>query len=111
MEKTENGFSLKEIQYAIKNVDEKRQAKDISEDERELMEMSAVALRNAERVAIAKLQKGIIKELEESTVELNKLSKTIRTRVSKMSKVPKALDKVETVIKEVVKILATVAKW
>ncbi|MFA5325529.1 MAG: hypothetical protein WCR82_03960 [Bacteroidales bacterium] len=111
MKKTKNELSLKEIQSAIKNVDKKRQSEDISQDERELMEMSAVALRDAERVAIAKLQKGIIKELEESTVELNKLSKTIRTRVSKMSKVPKALDKVETVIKEVVKILTAVTKW
>ncbi|HHV03501.1 MAG TPA: hypothetical protein GXX64_06275 [Bacteroidales bacterium] len=38
-------------------------------------------------------------------------SKRIRTRVTRMNKVPKALDAIETVIKEVVKILVAVGKW
>ncbi len=39
------------------------------------------------------------------------LLKKLHTRVTRMNKVPKALDAIETVIKEVVKILVAVGKW
>lgn len=79
--------------------------------ERGLLELSALALRDAERLAIARLQKEVYKDMEQTTARLNDLSKRIRTRVTRMNKVPKALDAIEGVIKEVVKILVAVGRW
>ncbi|MDD5517688.1 MAG: hypothetical protein PHS58_09745 [Bacteroidales bacterium] len=79
--------------------------------ERGLLELSALALRDAERLAIARLQKEVYKDMEQITARLNDLSKRIRTRVTRMNKVPKALDAIESVVKEVVKILVAVGKW
>ncbi len=63
------------------------------------------------RLLLKKLQKEVYKDMEQITARLNDLSKRIRTRVTRMNKVPKALDAIETVIKEVVKILVAVGKW
>ncbi len=103
--------ALKDLQQALKEVDARRTAADLSDDQRQLLELSAVALRNAERLAIAALQKKILKDMEAATAQVNALAKQIRARVTKMSKVPKALDKIETVVREVVRVLGAVGKW
>ncbi len=104
-------MTLKEIQEAIRQVDIQRSDRTLSKDQVELLEMSAVALRDAERLAIEKKQKTAVKSYEERVEALNLLSKQIRARVTKMNKLPKTLDKIESVIKTVVKILSAVAKW
>ena len=88
-----------------------RRNKHLSDAEREALELTAVALRDTERVAIAKIQKQLIKDMETKTASLNTQAKVIRSRVTRMNKVPKVLDKIETVIKTAVKIVAAVAKW
>ena len=104
-------MTLKEIQEAIRQVDIQRSDRTLSKDQVELLEMSAVALRDAERLAIEKKQKTAVKSYEERVEALNLLSKQIRARVTNMNKLPKTLDKIESVIKTVVKILSAVAKW
>ena len=104
-------LTLAEIQQAIEQVDRERMDLSLGVKERGLLELSALALRDAERLAIARLQKEVYKDMEQITARLNDLSKRIRTRVTRMNKVPKALDAIETVVKEVVKILVTVGKW
>ena len=104
-------LTLAEIQQAIEQVDRQRMDLSLGVKERGLLELSALALRDAERLAIARLQKEVYKDMEQITARLNELSKRIRTRVTRMNKVPKALDAIETVIKEVVKILVAVGKW
>ena len=104
-------LTLAEIQQAIEQVDRQRMDLSLGVKERGLLELSALALRDAERLAIARLQKEVYKDMEQVTARLNQLSKRIRTRVTRMNKVPKALDAIETVIKEVVKILVAVGKW
>ena len=103
--------TLKEIQQAIEQVDRQRLDLTLGVRERGLLELSALAMRDAERLAIARLQKEMYKDMEQITARLNDLSKRIRTRVTRMNKVPKALDAIETVIKEVVKILVAGGKW
>ncbi len=110
IEKTEE-LTLAQIQEAIERVDRERMDLSLGVRERGLLELSALALRDAERLAIARLQKEVYKDMEQITARLNELSKRIRTRVTRMNKVPKALDAIETVIKEVVKILVAVGKW
>ncbi|HBG57766.1 MAG TPA: hypothetical protein DDX07_07120 [Porphyromonadaceae bacterium] len=110
IEKTEE-LTLAQIQQAIEQVDRQRMDLSLGVKERGLLELSALALRDAERLAIARLQKEVYKDMEQITARLNELSKRIRTRVTRMNKVPKALDAIETVIKEVVKILVAVGKW
>ena len=104
-------LTLAQIQQAIEHVDRQRMDLSLGVKERGLLELSALALRDAERLAIARLQKEVYKDMEQITARLNDLSKRIRTRVTRMNKVPKALDAIETVIKEVVKILVAVGKW
>ena len=104
-------LTLAQIQQAIERVDRERMDLSLGVRERGLLELSALAMRDAERLAIARLQKEVYKDMEQITARLNDLSKRIRTRVTRMNKVPKALDAIETVIKEVVKILVAVGKW
>jgi len=108
---SEDELSLQEIREALRMADEKRLDLQLTQRQRELLELSALALRDAERLAIARLQKEVYKDMEQIMARLNDLSKRIRTRVTRMNKVPKALDAIETVIKEVVKILVAVGKW
>ena len=110
IEKTEE-LTLAQIQQAIEQVDRQRLDLTLGVRERGLLELTALAMRDAERLAIARLQKEVYKDMEQITARLNDLSKRIRTRVTRMNKVPKALDAIETVIKEVVKILVAVGKW
>ncbi len=108
---SEDERSLQEIREALRMADEKRLDPELNQKQRELLEMSALALRDAERLAIARVQKKVYKDMEKLTATLNSLSRRIRTRVTRMNKVPKALDAIETVVKEVVKVLVAVGKW
>ena len=103
--------TLKDLQASIKAIDVKRSGDDITDDEREVLELTAIALRDAERVAIATIQKQVIKNMEEKTAALNALAKVIRAKVTKTNKTPKVLDSIESVIKTAVKIVAAIAKW
>jgi hypothetical protein len=103
--------TLAEIQEAIARVDQQRMDPTLGVKERGLLELSALALRDAERLAIARLQEKVYKDMELVTARLNQLSKRIRSRVTRMNKAPKALDVIESVIKEVIKILVAVGRW
>jgi len=103
--------TLKDLRASINEIDSMRLTKNISDAEREVLELTAVALRDAERLLIAKMQNEFIKDIEKQTASLNEQAKTIRARVTKMNKLPKVLDNIETVIKTAVKIVAVIAKW
>ena len=104
--------TLKDLRASINEIDAMRLVKDISGPERESLEMTAVALRDAERVCIAKMQNQLTKDLQAQTASLNEQAKVIRARVTKMNKFPnKVLDNIETVIKTAVKIVAAIARW
>ena len=103
--------SLKELRDSLSEIDALRLMPDITPHEQKVLEITAVALRDAERLAIAKLQKQLFKDLEEQTASLNALARTIRARVTRMNKLPKVLDNIESVIKTAVKIVAAIAKW
>ena len=103
--------TLKELRSSIKDIDTKRHDKHLSDEDREILEMTAIALRDAERIAIAKIQKQLIKDMQEQTASLNEQAKAIRLRVTKMNNVRKVIDAIETAIKTAVKIVAAIAKW
>jgi len=103
--------TLKELRNSLQEIDEMRLVKDISDAEREALELTAVALRDAERLAIAVMQKQFIKDIEAQTASLTAQARVIRARVTKMNKMPKVLDKIETVIKTGVKVVIAVGKW
>ena len=104
--------TLNELRASIAEIDAMRRVKDISEPEREALELTAVALRDAERILIVKMQNQLIKDLQAQTASLNEQAKVIRARVTKMNKLPnKVLDKIESAIKTAVKIVAAIAKW
>ena len=104
--------TLTELRSSLKEIDMMRRVKDVTDAERDVLEQAAVALRDAERILIAKIQSQFIKDMEKETAALNQQAKDIRSRVTKMNKMPnKVLAEIQTVLKTVVKILIAVAKW
>ena len=103
--------SLAEIRQAIADLDKERSIKNITEQERETIELSIIALRQSERTLIEKIRKQVLKDLETETETLKELAALIRSRVTKIGKAPKWLDNVESIIKTTVTLLAIVVKW
>jgi hypothetical protein len=103
--------TLKQLRASLQEIDTMRHIKDMSEEERAALELTAVALRDAERIAIATTQKQFIKDMETQTANLTAQAKVIRARVTQLNKMPKVLNNIESVIKTAVKIVAAIAKW
>ena len=103
--------TLKELRASLQEIDALRLVKDLSDAERKALELTAVALRDAERIGIAKMQQQVIKDMEEQTVKLNAQARAIRARVTRMNRMPKVLDNIESVLKTALKIVIAIAKW
>ena len=103
--------TLEKVRLALMEVDDKRSAKDLDEDEREDLELSAVALRDAERILISATQKAVIKDFERISGELKKLSSQIRDRVRRLNRTAKILDKAEDILRDVLRITSALGRW
>lgn len=106
----ENIKTLEQIQKAIEVVDRDRLAQNLSIEQRTLLEESALALRDAERMLIEKTEKELIKQLEGVTKRLDGISKLIREKVKSINQVAKSLDSIEAVIKQIALIGGFAAK-
>ena len=102
---------LTDIRTAIREIDVKRRDEDLTKAERALLEDSAITLREAERVAVAALQKEVVDGLTDAVTDLQQQSKAIRARVTRMNKTPKALDRIEDVLGYAVAALKAISKW
>ena len=111
MKKEENCLRLEEIRSALAKADAERLSAGVSAQERELMEEACVTLRDAERRAIVNVETGLVERFRESAGSVNLQAKRIRALVTKLNKIPKGLDTVESVIKECVKVLRAIAMW
>ena len=111
MKKEENCLRLEEIRSALAKADAERLRAGVSAQERELMEEACVTLREAERRAIVNAETGLVERFRESAGSVNLQAKRIRALVTKLNKIPKGLDTVESVIKECVKVLRAIAMW
>lgn len=103
--------TLEDIRQALYDIDRQRLEQDLPSEERNTLELSAVALRDLERLLIAQKQKQLIKDQEALTEEITELSRIIRARVTRMNSVPKALESVEKIFKEIVLLLKAIGKW
>lgn len=110
MENKNTSTSLEEIRKALNEADSLRLQKDLSEEAKLLLEESAYSLRKAERLAIANHQKEILSEMKAISTELETKAREIRARVTKMNKMPKGLDHIETFLKSVTRILFAISK-
>ena len=79
--------------------------------ERRALELSSIALRDAERVLIKKIQGIIIKDEKEIMARLDERSRIISNKVTEINKGSKVLDTIEAVIKIIVKIASAFVKW
>ena len=102
---------LEKIRNAINEIELKRFNEQLSKEEIDILELSSMALREAERVEIAKIEKKIVSEMKTSTEKLKEFAAKIRGLVSDFSKHQKNLDKIESVIKEATEILSHISKW
>ena len=107
----ETNLTLAEIRAALDDVERQRARDGISVEERLALEDASMTLRAAERAAVTDLQNDIIKEFKADTENVSLQAKHIREIVSRMGKLPKALDTVESVIKECSRVLRLIAKF
>jgi len=103
--------SLDDIRTAIREIDLKRRDETLTAKQREILELSAVVLRDAERVAIIALQKEVIDGLASSVEDLKKRSRSIRARVTRMNKVPKVLDNIEQAMGYAITAMKAISRW
>ena len=102
---------LDEITNAIAQADSERMNPDLSPEDREIMELACVTLREAERRAIVNVETGLVESFRESVQGINLQAKELRALVTRMNKIPKSLDITETVIKECIRVLKAIAMW
>jgi len=103
--------TLEDIRQALYGIDRQRLEQDLPPEERDMLELSAVALRDAERLLVAQKQKQLVQQQEALTEEITELARIIRARVTRMNQVPKAVEAVEKVLREVVVVLKALGKW
>lgn len=104
-------LSLSEIRRALASADAQRTEKELTQEERQVLEQTCVTLRDAERSAIIDVETGLVKGFQKSAGNVNLQAKEIRAIVTRMNKIPKVLDSTEKVIKECVKVLKAIAGW
>lgn len=104
-------LSLSEIRRALASADAQRTEKELTQEERQVLEQTCVTLRDAERSAIIDTETGLVKGFQKSAGKVNLQAKEIRAIVTRMNKIPKVLDSTEKVIKECVKVLKAIAGW
>lgn len=104
-------LSLSEIRRALASADAQRTEKELTQEERQVLEQTCVTLRDAERSAIVDAETGLVKGFQKSAGKVNLQAKEIRAIVTRMNKIPKVLDSTEKVIKECVKVLKAIAGW
>lgn len=102
-------LTLKEIRDLLQEVEEKRTDPAISNEERILLEESALSLKAAERAAILDIEQQIIDNFENQCNDTLLQSKNIRELVTKLNRLPKVLNTTESVIKECVRVLTLIA--
>lgn len=95
---------LGELRRALVEVERLRFTKGISDVERLRLESASVELRERERVVIALAGEEIAAQIKASAVSLSELSKRIKARTTKLSGLPKSLDKISVVILEIIDI-------
>lgn len=104
-------LSLAEIRRAIAAADAERTQKELSPEQRQVLEQTCVTLRDAERSAVTDKETGLIKGFSDSAQSVSLQAKKIRETVARMNEIPKVLDTTETVIKECVRVLKAIATW
>ncbi len=101
-------ITLDEIRLALSEIEQARINTDISKEERELLELSSRAFRDAERLRIKTIQTSLSKEINKEFEDLKLLSKQIRERVSRMNKAAKVIDVLDDVFKELLELWAVI---
>ena len=101
---------LEELRRALEEVEKLRFAKGVTIEEYARLESASVNLRDKEREIISKLGAEIASQIMASSLSLSELSKRIKDRIAKLSKLPKSLDKISAVILEIIDIARRIEK-
>jgi isopropylmalate/homocitrate/citramalate synthase len=103
-------ISLEEIRVALAEAEKLRFVKKLSAMEISRLEIASAKLREREREVIATLGIEIAENIKKSALSLEELSKRIKSRTTKLSKLPKSLDKISDVILEIIDLARRVAR-
>ncbi len=113
-EKTEDSsdllISLEEIRVALAEAEKLRFVKKLSSMEISRLEIASAKLREREREVISSLGLEIADKIMNSSLSLEELSKRIKSRTTRLSKLPKNLDKISDVILEIINLAKRVAR-
>lgn len=104
VKKTKELGEFGELRRALEEVEKLRFARGVTAAEFGRLELASVGLRDKEREIIAALGEEIAGRIKASSLSLAELSKRIKARTAKLSKLPKSLDKISDVILEVIDI-------
>jgi hypothetical protein len=102
---------LNDIRKSIASIDAARNERNLTQYERDALELSAIALRDAERVEITKIQKSITTELSNAVAPLKEHSAKMRDIVTRINKGSKIIDLVEESIRVVANIITAISKY
>ncbi len=106
MKTKRNGITeeLGELRLALEEIERLRFTKGVSETDLARLESASADLRERERVVITKIGEEIASQIKASAISLSDLSKRIKARTAKLSRLPKSLDKISSVILEIIDI-------
>lgn len=101
--KTDKG-ELGELRRALEEIEKLRFARGVSAAELVHLEKASVDLRDREREIISSMGEVLAAQIKASSISLSELSKRIKERNEKLSRLPKSLDKISGIILEIIDI-------
>ncbi len=102
---------LKQIREALILAEKLRlDSKDISQDQREKLELASIELRNQEREIIISMQDNVVKAVKESVKDLENVIKLMRKRALRMSRSAKSVNKIKEAINTISEIASQIQK-
>lgn len=96
---------MDEIRKALEEIDGMRAEKGLSPEEREEMEMAAVALRNAEREWIERTTDGINDRLKKATDALKERSSAIREKTSRLNSPSRVMARIKDILDKIIELI------
>ncbi len=103
--------TLKQVRAALKEVDCLRTDKDIDEEQRAALELSAVELRKVERALIDGAQDQLVSDLRSAAENLGRLSSRMRASLKKFNTTARVLSRIDHVTGYVTSVISAISEW
>ncbi len=99
--------TLLQVRHALEAIEEQREADNLKDADKLLLEQAAVALRNIERTIVREKEEDMVAVLEKDSKELKELTKSIAKSTKKLEGLAEVIGKASTVVEGLIKIITT----